>query len=57
MTRKEKAVHLIQNTRLSVKQIAKETGLTQSWLYQLKNNEYKSNDKIDVLYNYLRRRK
>lgn len=57
MTRKEKAVHLIQNTRLSVKQIAKDTGLTQSWLYQLKNNEYRSEDKIDTLYNYLRRRK
>jgi transcriptional regulator with XRE-family HTH domain len=57
MTRKEKAVHLIQNTKLSVKQIAKDTGLTQSWLYQLKNNEYRSEDKIDTLYNYLRRRK
>jgi transcriptional regulator with XRE-family HTH domain len=57
MTRKEKAVHLIQNTKLTVKQIAKDTGLTQSWLYQLKNNEYRSEDKIDTLYNYLRRRK
>jgi len=57
MTRKEKAVYLIQHTQLSVKQIAEATGLTQSWLYQLKNGEYRSEDKIDTLYNYLRRRK
>jgi len=57
MTRKEKAVYLIQHTRQSVKQIAEATGLTQSWLYQLKNGEYQSEDKIDVLYNYLVRKK
>jgi transcriptional regulator with XRE-family HTH domain len=57
MTRKEKAVHLIQNTKLTVKEIAEATGLTQSWLYQVKNDEYQSEDKIDILYNFLRRRK
>jgi len=57
MTRKEKAVHLLQNTKLTVKEIAEATGLKPTWLYQLKKGEYHSEDKIDILYEFLKRRK
>jgi len=57
MTRKEKAIELINSTRLSVKQIHESTGLEIAWLNKFKRGEFKSEDKIDILYEFLKRRK
>jgi len=57
MTRKEKALELIKTTSLGVSEIHEATGLQVRWLQKFKRGEFNSEDKVDILYNYLVRRK
>ncbi len=57
MTRKQQALELIQNTEMTVPQIHKGTGLPLRWLQKFKKGDFVSEDKADILYNYLKRRK
>lgn len=52
---RNKTIRLLKNTHIELKQISKETGLSESWLSSLKLEQLSHSDvgRIETLYNYL----
>lgn len=52
---KNKTIKLLQDTHIELKQISKDTGLSESWLSALKLGQLSHSDvgRIETLHNYL----